>query len=297
MQITNIKTNWGTTVEFTDPLDFFKQDKNVWRDMLYDRKLIIFKRMSFTPADYAKLGFYFGQPWDAEHYAYSHERVSTVADAMGKEYVVTQFSNLLIPQKTIGAKEMPWHADIPNRQWKPFPHRALWIVMNPSPEVSGKTKWLNIEEGIEYLTPVLAELVPRITIKQQSWYKEGGDEQMHSFVKVHPVTGKKSLRLNFYNDPSKNISKAWIKEVYVDGILQSDCSLIQQYIDHLLTVPELLHYHQWDDYDIAIYDNYTFVHGRTSLFALNVAGERRERKFYRVNIDHMSDSEWDNQNI
>lgn len=282
MHVTPIKNAWGSIVEFDNPMDFFKQPRHTWRDMIYNRHLIIFKRMSFELLDYMKFTHWFGQPWTAEDYGYSRELSTTLTDG-DRTYASSQFSNKLISTKRIGLIEMPWHSDIPNRRVKPYPHRSLWIVKNPNPEQSGKTKWLNINlaQCEQYLTDELRDLLPRVTVKQQSWYAPGTDEQMHSFIKVHPITGERSIRLNYYNDPSKNIYNAWIKEVYIDGKLQPDCSLIGQYIDHLKQFDDLVYYHQWDTFDIAIYDNYPFVHGRTAL----VLGEQ-ERKFYRTNIDH-----------
>lgn len=282
MKMTNIKEAWGTIIEFDNPRDFFKEPTNTWRDMIYQRKLIIFKRMNFELLDYMKFTHWFGNPWTADEYRYSRE-LSLSLDDSGRTYTTSEFSNKLISTKKIGLIEMPWHSDIPNRSFRPFPHRSLWIVKNPNPEQSGKTKWLNInlKDCEQYLTDELRDLLPRVTLKQQSWYSPGTDEQMHSFVKTHPITGEASIRLNYYNDASKNIHNAWIKEVYVDGQLQPDCGLIGRYIDCLTEHEDLVHYHQWDTYDIAVYDNYPFVHGRTPL----VLGEQ-ERKFYRTNIDH-----------
>jgi alpha-ketoglutarate-dependent taurine dioxygenase len=282
MKLTPIKESWGTEVEFSNPREFFQQDPHTWRTMIYDRHLIIFKRMNFELLDYMKFTHWFGQPWTEDAYRYSRELSTTLKDG-DQTYVTSEFSNRLISTKRIGLIEMPWHSDIPNRRERPFPHRSLWIVKNPNPEQSGKTKWLNVNlpQCERYLSPRLLDLLPRVTVKQQSWYNQGTDEQMHSFIKVHPVTGERSIRLNYYNDPSKNIHNAWIKEVYIDGKLQADCSLIGEYIEHLLQFEELVHYHQWDTYDIAIYDNYPFVHGRTALILNN-----EERKFYRTNIDH-----------
>ena len=291
MKTTPIHPGWGSIVEFPTPLDFFKSDKQQWSNMLYDRKLIVFKKMNFSELDFAKFSHCFGAPWHGSDYTYSHERFTELTDPTdSKKYTITAFSNKIV--KVISSTEMPWHADIPNRRTNPFPHRALWMILNPNPEVSGQTRWLNIEHGIEYLTPELKELLPRITVLQQSWYQEGGDFQMHDFVKVHPVTGRQSLRLNFYvGYPGvKNSDNAWIKKVFIDGVEQPDQNLIQRYIDHLLTVPELYYQHRWDDYDIAIYDNYPFIHGRTKLnLKLDQATDNNnvlERKLMRVNIDH-----------
>lgn len=290
MRTKQIHDTWGTIVEFDDPMDFFKSETD-WRDMIYQRKLIIFKRMNFKLLDYMKFGYAFGDPWSPEDYQYSNERsVKLIDNNDGKEYATSEFSNKIVSARKIGLIEMPWHADIPNRNYKPFPHRSLWIVKNPNPEISGKTKWLNITlaDCEKYLTPELKNLMTRITVRQQSWYAQGTDIQLHSFIKTHPVTGEQSLRLNYYCDPLKGITNAWIKEVYIDNVLQHDCSLIQKYIDCLTAHDDLLYYHQWDDYDIAIYDNYPFIHGRTPI-VLGETAETQERKFYRTNIDHRTD--------
>lgn len=286
MRKTDIHQAWGTIVEFDDPLEFFTYNYAQWRSMIYDRKLIIFKRMDFELLDYMKFAYAFGDPWNKEDYRYSREKAVTISHD-GKEYSTSEFSNKIVSTRTIGLMEMPWHADIPNRRVKPFPHRSLWMVKNPNPENSGKTKWLNINlpHCEKYLTKELLDLIPRITLTQQSWYAEGTDIQQHEFLKIHPITGEKSLRLNYYCDIKKNITNAWIKEVYIDGQLQPDCSLIQKYIDQLCSEPSLLYYHQWDTFDIAIYDNYPFIHGRTEL-KLRTQDGLAERKFYRTNIDH-----------
>lgn len=287
MNATQIHAAWGSTVEFDNPMDFFNTTKPEWSKLLYDRKLVVFKRMRFSELNFAKFAHCFGNPWTGTDYNYSHERWTELVDpADNKKYTITGFSNKTI--KAIGMQEMPWHADIPNRRHDPFPHRALWMVKNPNPETSGQTRWLNIEDGIDYLTPELKALLPRVKILQQSWYQEGGDFQMHDFVKVHPVTGRRSLRLNYYvGYPGvPRTENAWIKQVFIDGVAQPDQSLIQRYIDHLLTVPELYYQHRWDDFDIAIYDNYPFIHGRTRLDLLPPTGEVLERKLLRVNIDH-----------
>jgi alpha-ketoglutarate-dependent taurine dioxygenase len=287
MKISTIHPSWGSIIELDNPLDFFVQPNNQWRDLIYSRKLLVFKRMNFSLLDYMKFAQWFGTPWTADEYRYSKEIAITEQDREGCVYATSQFSNKLVSTRKIGLMEMPWHADIPNRSYRPYPHRSLWIVKNPNPEISGKTKWLNINlaDCEQYLTPELKELMPRITVQQQSWYAQNTDFQTHSFVKVHPVTGERSLRLNYYNDPAKGITNAWIKSVYVDGQIQPDCSLIQRYIDCLTKQAELLYYHQWDDYDIAIYDNYPFIHGRTPL-VLGATETTEERKFYRTNIDH-----------
>jgi hypothetical protein len=194
--------------------------------------------------------------------------------------------------KRLGVSDMPWHADIPNRDHKPFPMRALWIVDNPRPQISGRTKWLNLELAIDYLTPDMKELLPRIRIIQQSWYNPGSDIQEHDFLKTHPITGKQSLRLNYFN--WKQRTEGWITGVKIDGVLQPDCKLVKEWLEYLERIPELVYEHIWDTKDISIYDNWPFVHARSRLF-LDTNNE--SRKFYRINIDHLDSQEWAHHKI
>jgi alpha-ketoglutarate-dependent taurine dioxygenase len=293
MNQNNIHESWGSTIVFDSPNDFFKQDKNYWRDLLYRRKLLIFKKMKFSLEDYLKFTHYFGEPWKAIDYKYSLEHAIT-RNFNGKSYTTSIFNNKIILK--INDKEMPWHSDIPNRKHNPFSIRSLWITKNPNPTVSGKTEWLNINlpECQKYLSNELEELLYKTKIKQQSWYYPGTDIQLHDFIKIHPVTNEKSLRLNFFNIPGK-IENAWITDVIIDNILQPDCQLVKDYIDHLLKFEELKYTHQWDDFDIAIYDNYSFLHKRTALIFKE--GESNVREFYRTNIDHLDSVKWNNKNF
>lgn len=294
MKITNIHDSWGSIVELDNPLDFFKVDTDYWRDLIYERKLIVFKKMSFSTLDYMKFAHYFGAPWKKEDYKYSLELALTETEN-NIEYCTTQFSNKL--NKRILNGEMPLHADIPNRRIKPFPHRSLWMINNPNSSVSGKTRWLNINlnQCSKFLPKELIDLIPVTELQQQSWYYPGTDLQRHSLVKINPVTGEQSLRLNTTNNRDKNIKGAWITEVYINGVTQDNCSLIDRYKYELLKNPELLYTHTWDQYDIAIYDNYEFIHGRSEIILPEANGTNdadQERKILRTNIDHMTNSEW-----
>lgn len=284
MNITNIHDAWGSTVTLDSPQEFFNYSPDYWRNMMYDRKLVVFKQVNFTKEEYAKFGTYFGKPWPAEDYKYSREHVENVATTKGI-IPISPFSN--INSKMIGDNEMPWHSDIPNRAFRPFPFRSLWITANPNPLVSGKTSWLNLEEGMNFLTPEMKELLPSVKVIQQSWYEQGKEIQEFPLLKIHPVTGRESLRLNYYNWGS--LKNAWILDVKINDVSQGNCFLIRQWIKHLEKINELTYQHTWDLHDIAIYDNWTFLHCRT---ALQLDKEQPVRHFYRINIDHLAGEDW-----
>lgn len=291
MKITNIHEAWGSVIEFDDPLEFFSYSKGYWRDMIYKRKLLIFKKMKFQLLDYAKFAHHFGRPWRYDEYHNSKEEPVEITEGDSKYAVTSFFSGLHNSNNQIDIRrDMDLHADIPNHKTHPFPFRALWIVKKPQNN-SGSTYWLNIEDCFDKLNPELKALTKDINLVQQSWHRYNTEKRFLNFIKKHPVTGKESLRLNFYATPE--VKNAWIIKVFIKLVEQKDCSLIQQYIDDLMQYEELYHQHVWDLYDVAIYDNYSFVHGRTPVEFKNDE-ENNERKFYRINIDHMTNDEFQN---
>lgn len=284
MNLTNVYSEWGTIVE-VDRDEFFSKGFNFWRDLIYERRFLVFKKMNFSKEDYVRFTHRFGSPWKVDEYIYSREG-SELVIINDQRFCISPFSNIL--SKRLKNSEMPWHADIPNRDYNPYPFRSLWITKNPLPHISGKTSWLDLDLSLQYLTDEMKSLIPRVTVMQQSWYKPGTDFKEFPLLKIHPVTGRPSLRLNYFNDPDVGRLDAWITGVKIDGILQRDCALIDEWLQYLEKIPNLVYTHQWDTFDIAIYDNWSYVHKRTAI----IAAPDSERHFYRCNMDHVLTKDW-----
>lgn len=284
MKLTNIHDTWGTLIEISIE-EFFEQDFDYWRNLIYDRKILIFREMQFTKSQYCEFSLRFGRPWQSQEYKYSNE-ASEIVDVKNFQICVSPFSNA---SKKLGNSEMPWHSDIPNKRENPFPIRSLWITSNPYPSISGKTSWMNLEESLDYLTKDQKELLDKVKVVQQSWYEPGTDIQEFPLIKTNPITGKKSLRLNYFNELDKNKQDAWITGVKVDGVLQKDCKIISEFLTHLEKINDLVYTHTWKTFDIAIYDNWSFVHKRTQV----IPGPTGVRHFYRMNIDHLQHTRWE----
>jgi len=286
MNIENIHPLWASRViNMATPQEFFNISPDIWRGLLYDRKMLIFKNMEFTKEEFYKFCCSFGKPWDRFDYGYSKEKVDRFT-INGKEVALTPMSNLNTPR--LGQLMMPWHADIPNKRDTPFPHRALWITKNPGPD-SGLTTFLNIEDGLQRLTSELESAIPDIKIVQQSWYYQNRELKNFDFIKKHPITGKDSLRLNFFNVPEANLLDAWIKKVIVNGVEMDPKPVLGPYLKHLSLQEDLIYTHRWDTFDIIVYDNWPLVHKRTAL----EFDPTLERHFYRANIDHIDGAEWE----
>jgi alpha-ketoglutarate-dependent taurine dioxygenase len=285
MNIKNIHPKFGSIVTFDDPQDFFKVSPDYWRNLIYERKLVVIKKFNASIDDYVNLCHNFGKMWESKDYVYSREKALPV-DVKGQTFTVSPMSNKI--SKLLGMGHMPWHADIPNRKTNPFPHRALWMLKNPNSK-SGLTSWLDLEEGLDRLPDNLRSQIPDIRVVQQSWYEEGKDIQEFGFVKTHPISGADSLRINYMNDSKHDISNGWIKSVYYKNELYEEPKqVLQKFFDFLETQPDLIYTHEWDMYDVVIYDNWSSVHKRTEL----VFDEMLERLFYRANIDHVTNDQW-----
>lgn len=285
MILKEIHKSWGLEISIS-PEEFFQQDVDFWMTLIYGKKLIIFKKILFGKEDYLKFCMRFGKIWHRTEYEYSRESFEPVI-VDRKIFYLSPFSNII--SKKIGNLEMPWHADIPNRSFSPYPFRSLWITKNPNSKISGHTSWLNLELGIHHLDKDLLDLARRTTIVQQSWYDPGTDIKEFPLIKIHPITGDKSLRLNYFVKEEKESSEdAWITGVKINGELQKNCDLIKNYLNFLSNKKDLLYTHVWDTFDLVIYDNWTFVHKRSQI----LAEPEEERHFYRININHCLNEEW-----
>lgn len=285
MKIKEINDSWGSVVEFKDPQDFFLENSDYWRNLIYERKLIVFKGMDFSNEDYVKFCLHFGRPWDRKDYHYSTETTKEIFLKKIK-FFISPYSNKI--SQRLKDKEVHWHADIPNRDRNPFPFRSLWMIKNPNPE-AGFTSWLNIEQGIDFLPQELKEDIENIKILQQSWYEENTDVKEFDFIKIHPITGKKSLRLNYFCVKEEGITDAWIKSIKINGTHVTDIKpILGSYIKCLTSIDKMIYTHKWNTFDIVIYDNWSFMHNRTHL---NLSQDE-ERLMYRCNIDHLTEIEW-----
>lgn len=285
MKITPIQPSWGVKIEFDSPSDFFNQDIKYWRSLMYNKSLLLFKHMHFSDSDYAKFCATFGNMWKTADYDYSKEATQEI-EVDGVIMILAPMSNKISPVNAprLKSQPLPWHADIPHRFVNPFPMRSLWMVNNPDP-TTGLTGWMNIELDLAILPDRLKDLISKLRVIQQSWLRPGTEFKEFDFIKTHPVTGRKSMRLNYFNDAKVGIKNGYIHSLKLDGKIIDPGDIYRDFFAVLEKQKNLQYVHQWDDRDIVIYDNWTFVHNRTALSFSDASG--LERVFLRCNIDHV----------
>jgi len=289
MIITPIHPNWGKYIKLDSVQEFFDQPKTFWRYMLSEHKLLVFKKAFMYDRYYALFGRYFGTPWDQGLYSYVNEETLT-GWVDGRPYALGVSLNTHDPNQSLQTRELLWHADLPNVITDPhpgyqtYPIRSLYMTSNGGPEHNPTTNWIDLGTAINYLTPELFDLAQRMQVIQHDPY--GGrtfkniQNQTYPFIKIHPITGKKSLRYNVYDGANADYTAGYIKSVMLDNVVLPDNELLRKFITYLEQIPELVYKHEWNVYDIVIYDNHTLAHSRGE-----VTGPAMTRQQLRMNIN------------
>lgn len=287
MKVEKIHDHWGQIWSPTKE-ELFSLTASFIRDSIYNHRLVIIKSVGrLEKKEIFWLMDRLGRPWDEHQYVDSHEQF-LIEYHKNQRYVTTFFSNKTT--KKITSAPMPYHADIPNHVSKPFPHRFLYMEKQPSSQ-HGKTEWLAVDLDLLDLPIEEINYFEECSILQQSWWNPGTELKKYPMIKEHPIiNGRKSLRLNYFVKLSGR-QDAWILESFYKDQKMPNQILIGKTIDRLLTREELKYQHTWEIGDIAIYDNWSFLHGRTAL----VLQPGDVREMWRANIDHLTTKEFNSK--
>lgn len=275
MNIENIKPDWGLFVHASYD-EVMSKPQTFWKELAYANDLIFIRGFGdISEEQFFNFIEMFGSPWPASEYIYSQEDPYLINPIK----CISKFSNKIALR--LGNSKMPWHSDIPNHGDRSFPWRSLYIKNNPNPK-DGLTSWMNIR--LDLINPSADELdlYSRIKIENQSWYRTGEEIVLNDFIKTHPITHKKSLRANYFFNYNSPTERPWIKRTFLDGVEKEPYDLLGPIYKRLQQREDLVYTHEWQLYDIVIYDNWNFLHRRTYL---NL-DKNQERLFFRANIHH-----------
>lgn len=84
-----------------------------------------------------------------------------------------------------------WHTDV---TYSPSPPITSILHMIECPPVGGDTMWISLARAYETLSTPMQETLEGLTAVHRNSYGKGSAE--HPVVRVHPVTGRKSLYVN-----------------------------------------------------------------------------------------------------
>jgi alpha-ketoglutarate-dependent taurine dioxygenase len=250
-------------------------------DLLYEHTVLIlpdmWKYCGGSAAELYEFHRRFGIPWKRADYRFSMEYEALMPRVDITSYVDGAFSKL-----GDNDHEIPWHSDVPIHGDKGlnWPIRSLTAWRLPQhPTASSFCSTYAIYDALSEEEKAFAS---EVSLTYQSWYQPGTQFTDMPLVQSHPVTGRKFLALNSYNQ-GKNMepTKRWIAGVKLSGDTLSglDCRSVLGRYDE--AIEELAYSHVWEYGEMVIFDNAGLLHRRDGR-----VDPANPRKFFRMNLRH-----------
>jgi taurine dioxygenase len=239
-EVRNLSPYIGSEVIGIDLTQLQSEDVHAGlRQLLWDRGVIFLHDQNLSPEQQLEATTIFGKPQISEEY-----RQGSPHPGIG---VVDSINE-------IAGRVSRWHADITSQT---APPTVRILQAHQLPELGGDTLWASAEAAYEQLSPPLKRLADELTavhaITPVSYHRSDGRHTKfhwaeHPVVRVHPVTGRRSLFVN----------PRFTQEI-VGLRPHESAALLKVFYDHL-TLPEFQARFQWRKGSLAIWDNRTTIH-------------------------------------
>ena len=258
MQTQNIHPNWCTEVR-TSYDEIMAGDKQMWRDMLVSRGLLIIKGLppTLTDRQFHDITEKFGTLWTVEDYRHGSGKFDVT---LNKENLGTPTSYFKTANNRWKDTEMFYHADMAHVGPKSFPARSLFMIRTANND-SGQTEWLNLEEAYDQFTEEERAYYSDVKIYQHFMYEPGTRIEEFPFLKTNPYSGRISPRMNCYGK-----GFTWIHHVTKGG---EEVVRFKEFMETIYRLCEskqnTLYKHKWENGDMLVYDNWNSVHRRDTV--------------------------------
>ncbi len=155
------------------------EEADVVRTLLSEHLVLFFPEQKLSPDEHIAFGRLFGE-------LEAHPNLSL--DAERPEFFELRADG------GAGAIADEWHSDL---SCQAQPSVIAILHMKKSPPVGGDTLWANMYKAYEELSPPMREFCEGLTALHDA-HPHDRPEQMaiHPVVRIHPVTGRKSLFVN-----------------------------------------------------------------------------------------------------
>ncbi len=178
---------------------------------------------------------------------------------------ITVISNVKVDDKPIGGLgdgESVWHADM---TYNPTPPRAALLHAQEIPASGGDTQFLNLYAAYESLPEDLKQTIADLDCIHDASLNSAGELRLgfervtdpqktvgarHPLVRVHPVTGRKSLYLGRR------------RNAYVPGLPVADSESLLDTLWAHTTQDRFTWRQQWQAGDLVAWDNRVTLHRR-----------------------------------
>ncbi len=178
---------------------------------------------------------------------------------------ITVISNVKVDDKPIGGLgdgESVWHADM---TYNPTPPRAALLHAQEIPASGGDTQFLNLYAAYESLPGDLKQTIADLDCIHDASLNSAGELRLgfehvtdpqktvgarHPLVRVHPVTGRKSLYLGRR------------RNAYIPGLSVADSEALLDTLWAHTTQDRFTWRQQWQAGDLVAWDNRVTLHRR-----------------------------------
>ncbi|MBY0409495.1 MAG: TauD/TfdA family dioxygenase [Burkholderiaceae bacterium] len=178
---------------------------------------------------------------------------------------ITVISNVKVDDKPIGGLgdgESVWHADM---TYNPTPPRAALLHAKEIPARGGDTQFLNLYAAYESLPEALKQTIADLDCIHDASLNSAGELRLgfervtdpqktvgarHPLVRVHPVTGRKSLYLGRR------------RNAYISGLPVADSESLLDTLWAYTTQERFTWRQQWQAGDLVAWDNRVTLHRR-----------------------------------
>ncbi|PVH77204.1 TfdA family taurine catabolism dioxygenase TauD [Cadophora sp. DSE1049] len=197
-KVTDLTTNIGTEIEGLQLKDLTSQQRDELALLIAERCVVFFRDQDITPQQQEELGKYYGR-------VEIHPHVPHVPGAEGATVI---WDALKSEGRKSGTFRNPggtyrWHSDIAHERQPPaYAH----LHNDTIPSTGGDTVWASGYAAYDKLSPAFRQFIDgkKAVFRSTHSYVDRDDphgarrynENIHPIVRVHPVTGWKSLWLN-----------------------------------------------------------------------------------------------------
>jgi taurine dioxygenase len=207
---------------------------------LCEHMVLFFPGQSLNTAQHVALGRYFGE-------LEGHPNLSNPIDGYPEIFELTASE---------GGVADEWHTDI---TFQEQPALMSILKMVKCPDVGGDTMWTNLCQAFNELSEPMQQLCEGLTALHDALPHNRPDQMaIHPVVRVHPVTGKKTLYVNEH----------FTRRIVETNATESE--MLLSYLTAWVKNPRFTVRYKWTEGTIAMWDNRCTQH-----FVLNdFEGER-----------------------
>jgi taurine dioxygenase len=248
MEVVRLSGSLGAEVRGISLARVGRAEADEIRALLMEHQVLFFPDQQLSPEEHVAFGRHFGQLEGHPNLdnPFSHDQPEIFELAASRGGVADE-----------------WHSDI---TFQPQPSVMAILHMVRCPAVGGDTMWASMYKAYEELSAPLRDLCDGLTALHDA-LPHGKPELMavHPVVRVHPVTGRKSLFVN------EHFTRRIVE------LSHSESEALLGYLTRWVSNPRFTVRYRWSKGTVAMWDNRCTQH-----FVLNDFDE--ERVIQRVTV-------------